>query len=122
MAPTKTVYQVDAAGRYVGPAVADESPLEKGVFLIPAGCVENTPPDAPAGKMARYVGGAWVLEDLTQPEPEPEPGPVEPSVDDLRRAAYIAESDPLFFKWQRSEASQQEWLDKVAEIRGRYPE
>ena len=42
---------------------------------------------------------------------------------DLARAlAYRDEADPLFFKWQRGEAIEQEWLDKVAEIRERYPD
>jgi hypothetical protein len=39
-----------------------------------------------------------------------------------RRAAYAAEADPLVFKYQRGEATEQEWLDKIAEIRARYPE
>jgi hypothetical protein len=39
----------------------------------------------------------------------------------LRQAAYQAESDPLYFKWQRGEATQQEWLGKIAEIKTRYP-
>jgi hypothetical protein len=38
-----------------------------------------------------------------------------------RHAAYIAEADPLFFKAQRGEATQQQWLDKIAEIKARYP-
>ena len=38
-----------------------------------------------------------------------------------RQVAYRSEADPLFFKWQRGEAEQQEWLDKVAEIRARFP-
>lgn len=38
-----------------------------------------------------------------------------------RRAAYENESDPLFFKSQRGDALHQEWLDKVAEIKTRYP-
>ena len=38
-----------------------------------------------------------------------------------RHAAYVAESDPIFFKSQRGEATQQEWLDKIAEIDARYP-
>lgn len=38
-----------------------------------------------------------------------------------RRAAYIAEADPLFFKSQRGEVEQQVWLDKVAEIKQRFP-
>ena len=37
-----------------------------------------------------------------------------------RSEAYRTESDPLFFKSQRGEATQQEWLDKVAEIKARY--
>lgn len=38
-----------------------------------------------------------------------------------RAEAYRTESDPLFFKAQRGEATQQEWLDKVSEIKLRYP-
>jgi hypothetical protein len=38
-----------------------------------------------------------------------------------RAAAYAAEADPLFFKAQRGEAEMQEWQDKVAEIRTRFP-
>jgi hypothetical protein len=38
-----------------------------------------------------------------------------------RHTAYVAESDPLFFKSQRGEATQQEWLNKIAEIQARYP-
>ena len=38
----------------------------------------------------------------------------------LRANAYKQESDPIFFKWQRGEATQQEWLDKIAEIKQRW--
>jgi hypothetical protein len=38
-----------------------------------------------------------------------------------RKAAYIAEADPLFFKAQRGEAALQEWQDKIAEIKARFP-
>jgi hypothetical protein len=37
-----------------------------------------------------------------------------------RLSAYERESDPVFFKWQRGEGTQQEWLDKVEEIKARY--
>lgn len=43
-------------------------------------------------------------------------------VDVKRRAAYTTEADPLYFKAQRGEVSEQVWLDKIAEIRARYPE
>lgn len=41
--------------------------------------------------------------------------------DSLRAEAYRKESDPLFFKAQRGEITQQEWLDKVEEIKTRFP-
>jgi hypothetical protein len=38
-----------------------------------------------------------------------------------RKAAYEQEADPLFFKAQRGEATLQEWQDKIAEIKARFP-
>jgi hypothetical protein len=38
-----------------------------------------------------------------------------------RQAAYQAEADPLYFGFQRGENTEQDWLDRVAEIRARYP-
>jgi len=38
-----------------------------------------------------------------------------------RRAAYISEADPLFFKWQAGEATQEEWAAKRQEIKERFP-
>jgi hypothetical protein len=38
-----------------------------------------------------------------------------------RHQAFTVEADPLFFAWQRGEAIEQDWLDKCAEIRARYP-
>ena len=38
-----------------------------------------------------------------------------------RRAAYITEADPLFFKAQRGEATMEEWQAKVQEIKSRFP-
>jgi len=42
-------------------------------------------------------------------------------VETNRRSAYRNESDPLFLKWQRGEATEQEWLDKIEEIKDRFP-
>lgn len=41
--------------------------------------------------------------------------------DAKRKAAYIVEADPLFFKAQRGEATMEEWQAKVAEIKTRFP-
>lgn len=38
-----------------------------------------------------------------------------------RARCYRLESDPLFFKFQRGEASEEEWISKIEEIKQRYP-
>ena len=38
-----------------------------------------------------------------------------------RQSAYQLEADPLFFKWQAGEATEQEWLAKRAEIAEAHP-
>jgi hypothetical protein len=42
-------------------------------------------------------------------------------VENARRNAYTAESDPLFFKYQRGEIEKEVWVNKVDEIKSRYP-
>lgn len=61
---------------------------------------------------------AWLAAGNT---PEPADPPPPPDYSALRKAAYAAESDPIFFMSQRGEVTQQEWLDKVAEIKARWP-
>lgn len=58
----KIVYQTDSMGVYVGTVIADESPLEADVYLIPAGCVEETPPLLLEGQRARWNNTNWVVE------------------------------------------------------------
>lgn len=65
---------------------------------------------------AEYL--AWLSAGNT---PEPADPPPTQDIAALRRAAYAAEADPLFFMSQRGEATQAEWLAKIAEIRARYP-
>lgn len=43
------------------------------------------------------------------------------TINSMRQTAYEREADPLFFKIQRGEATQEEWLAKIAEIKARYP-
>ena len=60
----------------------------------------------------------WLGEGNT---PEPADPPAPPDIDALRHTAYVAESDPIFFRYQREEATKEEWLAKVEEIKARYP-
>jgi hypothetical protein len=55
------------------------------------------------------------------PPPAPTPEEIQAQMRAARAAAYAAEADPLFFKWQAGESAQADWLAKRAEIRARYP-
>ena len=43
------------------------------------------------------------------------------AVEAARRAAYEAQSDPLFFEWQRGDGTEQAWLDAVAAVKAANP-
>lgn len=76
-----------------------------------------------------YDGLTW-LSDTPKPTkktlddgwPAVQQAQAQAETDRQRQAAYAAESDPLYFKWQRGEATQQDWLDKIAEIQARFPD
>jgi hypothetical protein len=57
------VYQLNTQGYLIGPVEADPNPLEPEKWLIPAGCVTETPPTIPAGKAAFYLEGEWQIVD-----------------------------------------------------------
>lgn len=61
---TKPVVQLDHDGYFIGSTVADESPLEPDVFLIPARCVDAPAPIVPPGKRAKWNGYGFDLEDV----------------------------------------------------------
>jgi hypothetical protein len=75
-----------------------------------------------------YDGLTW-LSDTPKPTqaeldaawPAVQQAQAQAAVDAQRHAAYVTESDPLFFQWQAGEITEQEWLDKRAEIKTRYP-
>lgn len=115
----KIVVQLDAESYFVGFTEAEESPLEPGVFLMPAGTVDAPAPNISQDHRAKWDGDQWVY--VFSPPPDPLP-PIEPDNTELRKIAYQNEADPIFFKWQRGEATQQDWLAKIEEIKQRYPE
>lgn len=71
----KIVSQLDPRGYFIASAIADASPLEEGVFLLPGGAIDAEPPEVPEGKRARWDGGKFVFEDI--------PAPIEPAIDPL---------------------------------------
>lgn len=87
----KTVSQLNSQGYFIGSAVADESPLEPGVFLLPGGCVDVEPIAVPAGKLARFDGAAFVLESMpTTPELELAPPPTPDQIIATKKQAVRA--------------------------------
>lgn len=114
---TKTAYQCDADGVFTNSVFAFESPLEPGVFHLPAGCTFTEPPAVSDRQAAVWADGAWtvvtdrrgetwyrgrtpvVVDFLGDPSAmglaETTPAP---SVDDLRSAkiaAIVAAADAL---------------------------
>lgn len=67
-------------------AAADQ--VEPSVWLVPAFATLTPPPASPAGQVARFVGGEWLLFDV---EPTVEPGPPAPPTE--AQLAAIARAD-----------------------------
>jgi hypothetical protein len=56
-------------GALVGTGLADPSPLEPGVFLIPAFSTTTVPPAAIPGKRRTWDGQKWIQVDIEIPKP-----------------------------------------------------
>lgn len=79
----------------------------------------------------RGEGGKWVArKPLASPEPtlagraaaaEAEYLAALDARSKTLRLALAEEADPLFFKWQRDEATREDWLAKVAEVKAQFP-
>ena len=111
---TKTVYST----RTGAPEAAYESPLEPGVFHLPAGTVEDEPPQFDPETQVLKYDGKWIVEDIPQPEPEPEPEPYVPTYADLRREAYGSPAEQIEYITENGLTA---WKAKVADIKARYP-
>lgn len=71
------------SGDYLGTGAADESPLEPGVYLIPAHATENPPPEYDqTTQSCRFFDGDWIVDVIPDPGTEPDP-PVK-SLDDKK--------------------------------------
>lgn len=68
------VYNYSAiTAEYTGNSSADEDPLDKGNWLIPAFATTIEPPIQKEGFARYFVNGAWEYRELVITEPEPEP-------------------------------------------------
>ena len=85
------VYQTDINGVFVGITTADQDPMDENNWLIPARCVQSSPPDYTIGQLARWNGSEWSVENIPVEEPEPEPD-LEIQAR-LRRNSLLTQSD-----------------------------
>ena len=84
---SQPAYQFDLAGLYLGETLADESPREPGVYLVPAGCTLTPPPaEVPAGQWPRWNGKAWALIARPAPATAPAEDPV------VKLQAFLAQN------------------------------
>ena len=96
--------------------------------------------DYTAVLIAKYQSSAWTLngdtyDGLTWLSNTPKPTQAEldalwpevqyetqvAAVEQARLAAYEKESDPIFFKWQRGDATEAEWREAVAKVKAENP-
>lgn len=61
MAEEKRVYLYNSMGFFTGSVLADPSPLESGVYILPPESTEVEPPPAEDGKQARWNGTNWAM-------------------------------------------------------------
>lgn len=64
------IYNYDETGKYIGVSEADESPLEKGVYLIPSMATDKQPLAHKDGFDVIWTGSKW--EHIEQPKVKPD--------------------------------------------------
>lgn len=96
--------------------------------------------DYPAVLTAKYTGTQWTMDGdqydgLNWLDTSPKPTQAEldalwpqvqyenqyAAVEQSRLVAYEQQSDPVFFKWQRGDATEVEWREAVAKVKAENP-
>lgn len=85
---------------------------------LPEGLHAELIEGASQGKVIVWDGGGLPF---LQDRPAPTTEELNAAVEANRSAAYTLEADPLFFQYQRGDIEKQVWLDKIAEIKARFP-
>jgi hypothetical protein len=86
--------------------------------------IDNNRDAAPDGWQQHdtaQIGWSFDGTDFVAPVQPPEPPPTREDQEASRRAAYAAEADPIAMQMLRDEATKEEWLAKIEEIKARFP-
>jgi len=95
-----------------------------GILVEGATLIENVaPPELFILNVYSYKNGVWTIvnQESYDAVVEGNKNTFNAEQKKKRFAAYNLESDPIYFKSQRGEATNQEWLDKIAQIDARFP-
>jgi hypothetical protein len=105
-------YEINT-GRYIGEGEADESPLEPGVFHLPAlaTTVEPLPPQT--GKTVNFENGAWVYKDI--------PVAAEQTYAQLRAREYPSSADYLDGVVKGDQAQIDAYIAACMAVKAKYP-
>lgn len=95
-----TKYYVDDIGNYLGGFGEGVTPPDGGLEV----------PNPPNHALQLWVASQWQAYTPTNEEQRSK-----------RHAAYTSEADPMFFKWQAGEATEDDWLTLRKVIRDSYP-
>jgi hypothetical protein len=116
----KQVIQLDDEGYFVGFSAADESPLEPGVFLMPARTIDASAPSIPEGCRAKW-NGSWTVERIPQPQPEQEPEPVELTYAQKRALEYPSITEYLDGVVKGDQAQIDKYVADCLAVKAKYP-
>lgn len=126
----KIILDSNNLGFYLGQAfeVTDEGVLIGGAInfaynTLNTSVIDAEVPSAPLDFVWKWENNAWVCVDQEAVDAYylNQKNTFNAEQKKKRFLAYTVESDPLFFKSQRGEATNQQWLDKIAEIDARFP-
>jgi hypothetical protein len=110
------IYSSKTTRSFYDPTIHDVMPDD--VIELPEGLHQELMDGQVAGKVIDWrKNGMPYLRNPTAPTTEQHNA----AVITQREAAYKQEADPLFFQYQREEVTKQVWLDKIEEIKARYP-
>ena len=106
---------------YVNADVADLSPLEEGVYLVPAHATEKTPLESKAGFAVKFIDGEWEYEAIHEPIVEPEKPEPELTYQEKRVAEYPPLMDYIDGVVKGDQAQIQAYIDACQAVKLKYP-
>lgn len=114
MKRTKQVVQLDENQYFIGTALADESPLRRDVWHMPANTIEADIPSIPENHKAKWENNQWTFEEIVEPVQE------EPTYDLKRLNEYPPIGDQLDDLFHAGLFSE-EMAAKIQAVKDKYP-